>query len=73
MADEIADREVVRRLEQVVVVVDRLAISPVVVLHGPRTVGKSTLLRRLAARLDGQLVDLDERAARTVATADPSL
>jgi hypothetical protein len=38
---EIADREVVRCLEQVVV--DRLAISPVVVLHGPRTVGKSRL------------------------------
>ncbi len=71
MADQIADREMVRRLEQVVV--DRLAISPVVVLQGPRTVGKSTLLRRLAARLDGQMVDLDERSARTVAAADPSL
>lgn len=71
MADQIADREIVRRLEQVVV--DRLAISPVVVLHGPRTVGKSTLLRRLATRLNGQLVDLDECAARTVAAADPPL
>ncbi len=71
MADRVADRDLVRRLEQVVV--DRLALSPVVVLHGARTVGKSTLLRRLATRLDGHVVDLDERSARAIAAADPSL
>lgn len=71
VADRVADRDLVRRLEKVVV--DRLALSPVVVLHGARTVGKSTLLRRLATRLDGHVVDLDERSARAIAAADPSL
>ncbi|MGH3751698.1 MAG: ATP-binding protein [Pseudonocardiaceae bacterium] len=71
MADRVANRDLVRRLEKVVV--DRLALSPVVVLHGARTVGKSMLLRRLATRLDGHVVDLDERSARAIAAADPSL
>lgn len=65
------DGELARRLEQIVV--DRLRVAPVVVLHGPRTVGKSTLLHRLAGVLDGQVVDLDDRATRTVAAADPSI
>ncbi|MGH3611781.1 MAG: ATP-binding protein [Pseudonocardia sp.] len=42
-------------------------------LYGPRTVGKSTLLQRLARTLGGQVVDLDDRATRTVAAADPSI
>ncbi len=65
------DREVPRRLEDIVL--DRLQGSPVVVVHGPRTAGKSTVLRRLAARLDGLLVNLDEPATRATAAADPAL
>lgn len=65
------DREIPRRLEDVVV--DRLQSSPVVVVHGPRTAGKSTVLRRLATRLDGLLVSLDEPATRAMAAADPAL
>lgn len=66
-----ADSMVRRRLERVVL--DRLQVAPVVVLHGPRTVGKSTLLQRLASTTGGQVVDLDDRATRTVALADPSI
>ncbi|MGQ0776516.1 MAG: hypothetical protein ACT4NY_19170 [Pseudonocardiales bacterium] len=67
-----ADSMVGRRLERVVL--DRLRVAPVVVLHGPRTVGKSTLLQRLASTTGGQVVNLDDRATRTRRTrALPSL
>ncbi|MGQ0573275.1 MAG: ATP-binding protein [Pseudonocardia sp.] len=66
-----SDEELPRRLERVVT--ERLARVPVVVLHGPRTVGKSTMLLRLARTTGGQVVDLDDRATRTVAAADPAL
>lgn len=46
--------------------------APVVVLHGPRTVGKSTLLRSLARRFDRTVGDLDQQTAREVATTSPS-
>jgi predicted AAA+ superfamily ATPase len=51
----------------------RLAEEPVIVLHGPRTVGKSTLLRALAEVLDGRFADLDVAAVRNAVAADPSL
>ena len=64
---EIVDRrlgEVVRR---------RLDDEPVVVLQGPRAVGKSTLLQALAASRDREIVDLDDLATRDAARADPAL
>ena len=47
-----------RRLEPVVrgLLID----EPVIVLTGPRTVGKSTLLRRLAHDHSADVIDLDE-------------
>jgi predicted AAA+ superfamily ATPase len=64
---EIVDRrlgEIVRR---------RLDDEPVVVLQGPRAVGKSTLLQALAASRDREIVDLDDLATRDAARADPAL
>lgn len=63
--------EVGRRLEQLAV--ERLAAAPVVVIHGPRTGGKSTVLRRIAAAQGAMLVNLDEPAVRAAAAADPGL
>lgn len=55
------------------VVRDRLAVEPVVVLEGPRAVGKSTLLRALAASHGREIVDLDDLPTRDAARADPAL
>jgi predicted AAA+ superfamily ATPase len=41
--------------------------EPVVILTGPRTVGKSTLLAALAARFDRPVLDLDRPDARAAA------
>jgi predicted AAA+ superfamily ATPase len=43
------------------------------VLHGPRSVGKSTLLRDLADELPTPVTDLDELAMRDAVAADPAL
>ena len=44
-------------------VLDRLIIDePVIALHGPRAVGKSTLLRAFAAASDVAVLDLDDPA-----------
>lgn len=51
----------------------RLEDEPVVVLQGPRAVGKSTLLRALAASRGREIVDLDDLATRDAARADPAL
>jgi len=56
--------EVVRR---------RLDVEPVVVLEGPRAVGKSTLLQALAAARGREIVDLDDLSTRDAARADPAL
>jgi hypothetical protein len=40
--------------------------EPVLVLAGPRTVGKSTLLRELASRWDRDVIDLDDLTTRRV-------
>ena len=53
------------------VVSDRLAEEPVVALQGPRTVGKSTLLREIARHHGVEVIDLDEPAVRDAVTADP--
>jgi predicted AAA+ superfamily ATPase len=50
----------------------RLVVEPVVVLEGPRAVGKSTLLRALADSLGREIVDLDDLATREAVRADPT-
>ena len=47
--------------------------EPVIVLHGPRSVGKSTLLRDLADDFATSVIDLDELAVRDAVAADPAL
>lgn len=54
------------------VALERCGESPVVLLEGPRTVGKSTLLRALANRLGGSVLDLDDLATRDAVAADPA-
>jgi predicted AAA+ superfamily ATPase len=51
----------------------RLGDEPVIVLVGPRTVGKSTLLQALAKELGVDVLDLDDLATRAAVTADPGL
>ncbi|MGH3928608.1 MAG: ATP-binding protein [Pseudonocardiaceae bacterium] len=66
-ADPLVERQllpVVRR---------RLATFPVVVLTGPRTVGKSTLLRSLAGDMRRPIVDLDDLGVRSSVALDPQL
>ena len=48
-----------------------MAEFPVVLLQGPRSVGKSTLLRAIFEEYGGQLVDLDDPAVRAAASDDP--
>jgi uncharacterized protein len=49
----------------------RVAEEPVLVLNGPRTVGKSTLLSQLAERLGRPVIDCDDPATRSAVRADP--
>jgi predicted AAA+ superfamily ATPase len=58
-----------RRLTQVAL--ERFEDEPVLLLQGPRSVGKSTLLRQLADRLGAAVVDLDDVATRDAVAADP--
>ncbi|HEU5161065.1 MAG TPA: ATP-binding protein [Streptosporangiaceae bacterium] len=51
---------------------ERLAEEPVIVLTGPRTVGKSTLLAALAKDLERPILDLDQPEARTAVMEDPA-
>jgi uncharacterized protein len=60
-----------RRVNQVVR--DRMTQEPVIILQGPRTVGKSTLLKSIAASLGKGVVDLDDLPTRDAVRADPSL
>lgn len=53
------------------VVQARLQSSQVVVIGGPRSVGKSTLLAALARQLGRTIVNLDDPAARRAVSADP--
>jgi hypothetical protein len=48
-----------------------MAEESVVILTGPRTVGKSTLLAGLGREFDRPVLDLDRPDARAAATADP--
>jgi uncharacterized protein len=49
----------------------RFAEEPVLVLNGPRTVGKSTLLSQLADRLGRAVIDCDDPATRAAVRSDP--
>ncbi|MGH3934589.1 MAG: ATP-binding protein [Pseudonocardiaceae bacterium] len=55
------------------VVRQRLGTFPVIVLTGPRTVGKSTLLRAIAAQTGSPIVDLDDVGVRAAVAQDPAL
>ncbi|MHB1538435.1 MAG: ATP-binding protein [Solirubrobacteraceae bacterium] len=50
---------------------ERLGEEPVLALQGPRTVGKSTLLRGLARSHGAGVLDLDDPAVRDAVLADP--
>ncbi|WP_073254979.1 ATP-binding protein [Cryptosporangium aurantiacum] len=49
----------------------RLSEEPAIVLNGPRTVGKSTLLSALAERYGRTVIDCDDPATRTAVRNDP--
>lgn len=51
----------------------RLGEEPVLALQGPRTVGKSTLLRLLAKKRRVSVIDLDDLSTREAVAADPAL
>ena len=59
-----------RRLVDVVEA--RLAEEPVVVLNGPRTVGKGTRLSQLGERLKRSVIDCDDPATRSAVRDDPA-
>ena len=54
------------------IALERQRESPVVLLEGPRAVGKSTLLRQLADQLGGHLLDLDDLDTRAAVSSDPA-
>ena len=60
---------VARQLEGIVRL--RMEEIPVVLVQGPRSVGKTTLLRSLAASFSVEMIDLDDPATRTFARLDP--
>jgi uncharacterized protein len=62
---------VARRIREVAQ--QRVGEEPVVALQGPRTVGKSTLLRQIAAEYGVDVFDLDDLATRDAVLADPAL
>ena len=66
-----AEQVMPRRMEAVLN--DLLLDEPVVAVHGPRSVGKSTLLRRVAVAHQVGIVDLDDPVERDAAAANPNL
>ena len=58
-----------RELEQVVLEVSKE--YPVVILTGPRQVGKTTMLQKLMQGSERNSVTLDELNERTLAQSDP--
>lgn len=70
MASSGSDALIDRHLQPIIA--DRLASTPVVVLNGPRTVGKSTLLAACAREHGVQVIDLDDLPTRHSVAADPS-
>lgn len=52
---------------------ERMVEDPVLLLEGPRSVGKSTLLRSIAQHFGAVLIDLDDPPTRDAVAADPTL
>jgi predicted AAA+ superfamily ATPase len=63
----IAERRLSKLLETLA------AEEPVIALHGPRSVGKSTLLREFAETHAVPVIDLDDAAVRDAVLANPTL
>ncbi|MEX2550404.1 MAG: ATP-binding protein [Nitriliruptoraceae bacterium] len=55
------------------VVLTLMQDEPVVLVQGPRSVGKTTLLLHIAEKLGAEVVDLDDLATRDAARGDPAL
>lgn len=52
--------------------VDHMRDDPVVLLEGPRSVGKSTILRHIASERGGRILDLDDPATLDAVRMDPA-
>ena len=50
-----------------------MGVELVIAIHGPRSVGKSTVLRRLAHDTGTEVIDLDNLETRNAFAADPAL
>ena len=68
--DQVLTGIVPRRLHAVAE--NRFREEPVLLLQGPRSVGKSTLLRHLAQEAGARLLDLDDVATRDAVASDPA-
>ena len=66
---EISEVIVQRRLLEIIR--SRLGVEIVIGLQGPRSVGKSTLLRQIATEAGVDVLDLDDPAIRDAIEADP--
>ena len=64
-ASQLVDRRVLP------VIIERMNDEPVILLEGPRSVGKSTLLRQVAGLRGGTIIDADNRATAAALAADP--
>jgi len=51
-----------RRISEILA--EQMRIEPVIALHGPRSVGKSTVLRGFAEAVGGSVIDLDDVEVR---------
>jgi predicted AAA+ superfamily ATPase len=65
-ANELVPRRILK------VALERHRESPVLLLEGPRAVGKSTLLRQFAAAVEGRILDLDDLDTREAVARDPA-
>jgi predicted AAA+ superfamily ATPase len=54
------------------IVSQRMSDEPVVLIEGPRTVGKSELLKALAKEHGAEIIDLDDLPTREAADKDPT-
>lgn len=68
---EVSSIKVERRLVEIIRT--RLEVEIVVGLQGPRSVGKSTLLRQIATEAGVSVIDLDDPVMRDAVAADPGI